>query len=92
MIPADDLAAAGLRPVLVTTPAMPEVDPDDLYSLRLALAHHEALGLAREAHLADLRSEIRRLHDRLAEALAKRSHDERLSGPHDRTPTATAPT
>lgn len=64
LIPVSDLAEAGLAPAVDVGPSeRAGVDPMEL---RTAVAHHEALAIAREAHLADLRTEVRRLHERVA--------------------------
>ena len=55
------------------------VDPNDLGALREALAYHEALARSREEHLGDMREELRRLHERVADltgAVASRASTE----------------
>lgn len=64
LIPLSDLVAAGLRPLCVPA-GEAEIDRSDPLALREALARQEALSAAREAHLLDLRTEIRRLHEQL---------------------------
>lgn len=64
LIPVVDLVEAGLAPTVDRGPT--DRSEDDPVSLRVALAHHEALSIARDAHLADLRTEVRRLHERIA--------------------------
>lgn len=68
LIPVNDLTDAGLNPVVAG--GVTGLDLEDPLALSGAIAHYEALAAARETHLADLRAEIRRLHDRLAELTA----------------------
>ena len=67
LIPGQDLVAAGMVTADTATIgcAPHHVDTEDPTSLRVALAHHQALATAREAHLADLRVELDRVHARL---------------------------
>ena len=88
---------------MLVEPAHPgRCDPDDAAGLRVALAHHEALSAARETHLSDLRSEIRRLHERLdqssellnrlmQQSAAPPSPEALAVAPTGRIPTFTAP-
>ena len=68
LIPVEDLAAAGLEPWTLrvrVSEQSGDLDLDDPVALRIALAHQEAIAVTREAHLVDLRAELRRLHDLL---------------------------
>lgn len=67
LIPIEDLAAAGLKPFWSAhgTPDPSEGEVTDQVVLRVELAHYRALAEASVVHLADLRSEIRRLHQQV---------------------------
>lgn len=68
LIPVVDLIAAGLTVVIPDDSGTGQTASDEVLAVRLARA--EATVAARDVHVADLRAELRRLHD----------HVERLSG------------
>ena len=97
LIPDEDLVAEGLltgRRLDGTPPPEPG-DDDDPGALRAALVHYQALAAARGAHLEDLRSEIRRLHERmdqLVSALSASCAPAGRDGAGAAAPKKTAPT
>ena len=83
LIPDEDLVAERLLTGRQIELTRPPADSDDPGALRAALVHYQVLATARGAHLEDLRTEVRRLHERLNQLTAAFLGTAPPARPHD---------